>query len=91
MQHSEKFSALLCEVLGDNLNEKANDHSLGTATHKRGTIAGISPGPRRTPGSGAAGNQKIIDFQLKPFGKVSILSSGPGRERPGIEKSSIFN
>ena len=27
----------------------------------------------------------------KPFQKVSISSAGSGRERPGTEKSSIFN
>ena len=112
MQHSEKFSALLCEVLDNNLNEKANDHSLGTATHTRGTIAGISPGPRRhsrvgsgresknhrfsikilwksidselRAGWGAAGDRKIIDFQLKTFGKVSILVP---RSTPGVSGS----
>ena len=41
-------------------------------------------------GSGPAGDRRIIDFLLKSFYKVSILRAGPGRERPGIEKSSIF-
>ena len=27
----------------------------------------------------------------KSFRKASILSAGPGRERPGIEKSTVFN
>ena len=35
-------------------------------------------------GSGEAGDQKNIDFQLKSFQKVSILSAGPVQERPGI-------
>ncbi len=42
-------------------------------------------------GSGEAGDQKNIDFQLKPFWKVPILRAGPGRERPGIKKTLIFN
>ena len=42
-------------------------------------------------GSGEAGDQKNIDFQLKSFWKVSILRAGPGRERTGIKKTSIFN
>ena len=42
-------------------------------------------------GSEAAGNRKVNGFQLKSFRKASILSAGPGRERPGIEKPSIFN
>ena len=28
---------------------------------------------------------------VKSFRKASILSAGPGRERPGIEKSMVFN
>ena len=42
-------------------------------------------------GSGAAGDRKVNGFQLKTFRKASILSAGQGRERPGIEKSSVFN
>ena len=44
----------------------------------------------RRAGSRAAGDRKINDFQLKTFGKVSILSAGPGQERPGIEKLTQF-
>ena len=42
-------------------------------------------------GSGAAGDRKVNGFQLKTFRKASILSAGQGRERPGIEKSSVLN
>ena len=45
----------------------------------------------RRAGSGAAGDRKVNAFYLKTFRKASILSAGPGRERPGIEKSIIFN
>ena len=45
----------------------------------------------RRAGSGAAGDRNINGFQLKAFRKASILSAGPGRERPGIEKSTVFN
>ena len=80
MQHSEKFSALLCEVLDNNLNEKANDHSLGTATHTRGTIAGISPGPRRHSRVGSGRESKNHRFSIKNLWK-SIDFSTP--EHPG--------
>ena len=30
-------------------------------------------------------------FYLKSFRGASILSAGPGRERPGIRKSMVFN
>ena len=41
--------------------------------------------------SGAAWDPKVNGFQLKTFGKPPILSAGPGRERPGIKKSTVFN
>ena len=44
----------------------------------------------RRAGSGAAGDRNINGFQLKAFRKASILSAGPVRERPGIEKSTVF-
>ena len=80
MQHSEKFSALLCEVLDNNLNEKANDHSLGTATHTRGTIAGISPGPRRHSRVGSGRESKNHRFSIKNLWKSidSELRAGSG-------------
>ena len=45
----------------------------------------------RRAGSGAAGDRKVNGFQLKSFRKPPILSAGPCREGPGIEKSSVFN
>ena len=45
----------------------------------------------RRAGSGAAGDRNINGFQLKAFRKASILSAGPVRERPGMEKSMNFN
>ena len=45
----------------------------------------------RRAGSGAAGDRKVNGFELKTFRKALILSAGPGRERPGIGKPSIFH
>ena len=45
----------------------------------------------RRAGSGAAGDRKVNGFYLKSFRKASIFSTGPGREQPGIEKSTVFD
>ena len=41
------------------------------------------------PQSKACGKKK--GFLKKSFRKASILIAGPGRERPGVEKSTVFN
>ena len=40
---------------------------------------------------GSGRDRKVNGFLLKTFRKSSILSVGPGRERSGIEKPTVFN
>ena len=47
-------------------------------------------GFERRCGSGAAGDGKLR-FSLKSFRKLTVLSVGKGRERPGMEKSFNLN
>ena len=41
--------------------------------------------------SGAAGDEKANGFLTKFFEKVTVLSARPGRERPGMKISTLFN